>query len=132
VYDTFFGMRPEYRTRAEWLMSSSTLAAIRKLTDTTGQHLWQQNLSAGVDAGDGLLLGKKVRISESMQSIGTNNFPILCGDFNQGYEITLIGGLQVTRDEVTTPGKTRFYIRARFGGRLVDNDALKATRTTVA
>jgi len=132
LIDLFFTLKPEYRAQAQWVMSSSTLAAIRKLKDTTGQYLWQQNLGSAIDAPDGLLLGKPVRISEFMQSVGTNNFPVLVGDWDAGYELIRIGGLMVVRDEITTPGKTKFYIRQRFGGRLTDNDSLKALRTTTS
>jgi HK97 family phage major capsid protein len=132
LFDLFFGLKPEYRANAQWLMSSSTLAAVRKLKGSDGHYIWQQNLGAGVDAADGLLLGKPVRISEFMQSVGTNNFPIMVGDWDASYELIRIGGLMVIRDEVTVPGKTKFYIRQRFGGRITDNDALKALRTTIA
>ena len=43
-----------------------------------------------------------------------------------------VDGAGVARDEVTVPGKTKMYVRQRFGGRITDNDALKALRTTIA
>jgi len=129
LIDLFFTLKPEYRKNAKWLMNSLTLATVRKVKDTvTGTYLWQPTLGAGVDAGDGTLLGKPVFTSENMPANTTTLNSIMVGDFVQGYELVRIGGLMITRDEITVPGKTRFYVRQRFGGRLVDNDALKVRK----
>ena len=56
------------------------------------------------------------------------NFPIICGDWSVGYEITRIGELRMIRDEITRPGYVRFYIKVRWGGILMVNDALKAAQ----
>ena len=102
-----------------------------QLRDTSGSgFLWQQNLSASIDAPDGLLLGRPVVTTEDMAVVAASptNFSILCGDFRAGYELVRIGGLSIVRDEVTTPGKIKLYMPQRFGGRLVDNDAIKALK----
>jgi HK97 family phage major capsid protein len=127
----YFTLKPEYRRNAVFVMSSATLAAVRKLRDTNGSgYLWQPNLGGGVDASDGTLLGKRVITSEELPTLGNSpvSDAILCGDFMQGYELTRIGRMAVIRDQVTTPGKTRFYTAARFGGRLTDNDSIKVLR----
>lgn len=124
----YFALKPEYRRNAVFIMSSASLAIVRQLRDTNGAgYLWQANLGVGVDSGDGLLLGKKVLTSEELPLAGATpaNDSILCGDFMQGYELVRIGGLTIIRDQVTVPGKTKFYISARFGGRLTDIDAIK-------
>lgn len=131
IISLYFALKPEYRERAQFVMSSNSLAAVRKLRDTDGSgYLWQANLSAGIDAPDGLLLAKPVAISEYMGSLGTSPLqdPILCGDFDAGYELVRIGGMVLIRDDVTVPGKIKLYIAQRFGGRLTDNDAIKALR----
>jgi HK97 family phage major capsid protein len=131
IISLYFSLKPEYRARAQFLMSSSTLAAVRKLRDSDGSgFLWQVNLSAGIDAPDGLLLAKPVAISEYMGTAAASPLedPILCGDFDAGYELVRIGGMVLVRDDVTTPGKIKLYIAQRFGGRLTDNDAIKALR----
>jgi HK97 family phage major capsid protein len=131
IISLYFSLKPEYRANAQWLLSSATLAVVRKLRDADGSgFLWQVNLSAGVDAADGLLLGKRVAISEYMAATATSPLgdPILCGDFDAGYELVRIGGMVLIRDDVTTPGKIKLYVAQRFGGRLTDNDAIKALR----
>ncbi|MBL8202427.1 MAG: phage major capsid protein [Chromatiales bacterium] len=125
LLDLFFTLKPEYRANATWLMASPTLAAVRKFKDTNGQPVWQPNMAAGVDQGDGFLFGKPVVVCESMPAIGSNAFPIAVGDLQQGYELVRIHGLDITRDDVTSPGKTKFFVRARFGGCVLDNDAIK-------
>ena len=121
----FFSLRPEHRAAATWVMASLTLATVRKFKTVDGAPIWQPNMGAGVDQGDGFLFGKPVVVCESMPAIGSNAFPIAVGDLQQGYELVRIHGLDITRDDVTTPGKTKFYIRARFGGHPLDNDAIK-------
>lgn len=127
LIDLFFTLKTEYRQRAQWAMNSTTLATIRKLKDSQGAFLWQANLGSGVDSSDGFLLGKPVRVVEDMDVIGASpaGYPIAVGDWDAAYELVRIGGLMITRDEVTVPGKVKFYIRSRFGGRLTDNDAVK-------
>jgi HK97 family phage major capsid protein len=131
IYDVFFTLKPEYRARAQWLMSSLTLSAVRKLKASTGgDFLWQTGLGPAVDANDGLLAGKSIMTSENMPAIGTGTFPVMVGDFNAGYEIVEIGGMTILRDQISVKGKSLFYISQRFGGRTIDNDALKVLKTT--
>ena len=127
----FFSLKNEYRANAVFVMSSATLSAVRKLRDSDGSgYLWQQNLSSAVDAPDGFLLGKRVITSEELSTHGTSpqGYPILCGDFSVGYELVQLGGMQLIPDQVTTKGVTKFYISQRFGGRIVDNDAIKVLK----
>ena len=125
----FFDLRPEYRANASWVMSSASLAAVRKLRDSNGSgYLFQERLAGGVDASDGTILGKRVITCEDLSTIGASPqvFGVLCGDFTQGYELIEIGPMTILRDPYSTKGKTLFYIAARFGGRITDNDAIRA------
>jgi len=124
----FFTLAPEYRRNATWVMSSASLAVVRKLRDANGSgYLWQAPLGSGVDADDGSLLGKRVITCEDLSTIGGSPQVngVLVGDFVQGYELVQIGPLQIIRDQISTRGFTIFYIAARFGGRLIDNNSLK-------
>ena len=127
----FFSLKNEYRRNAVYLMSSATLAAVRKLRDSSGSgYLWQQNLAQGMDAPDGLLLNKRVITTEELGAVSQSpaNHSIMCGDFDVGYELVEIGPMSIVRDEVTDRGRVLFYIAQRFGGRIVDNDALKTLK----
>lgn len=126
--DAYFALQPEYRSTAAWVMNSATLNAIRQLRDSQNRFLWQPNLGAGIDGDAGLLLGRPVVISEAMADTGTSpvSHPIIVGDFRLAYELIRIGDMKITRDPFTVPGFVNFYIRGRFGGILMNNDALKA------
>lgn len=125
LLDLFFRLRPEYRARATWLMASPILASIRKFRDLNGQPLWQPNMAPGVDQNDGFLFGKPVVVCESMPIATANSYSVAVGDLQQAWELTTIFGIDLTRDDVTVPGKTKFYVRGRFGGCPLDNDSLK-------
>ena len=128
LISAFFTLAPEYRANASWVMSSATLATVRKLRDSNGSgYLWQASLGDRVDATDGTLLGKQVITCEDMGTIGGSPLVdgVLVGDFIQGYELVQIGPMQIIRDPFSTRGFTIFYLSARFGGRLTDNNSLK-------
>ena len=127
LIDLFFSLKPEYRQNATFVMTSATLADARKLQNDAG-FLWQPNMGAAVDQNDGNLLGRPVVVSENMgvHAASPLQHSVLCGDFNAGYELVRIANLTVLRDPFTTKGKTLFYVSARFAGRNVDNDAVKA------
>ena len=48
----FYSLKAPYRRNAVWVLSDSTIKAIRKLKDNQGQYLWQPSLTAGADLMD--------------------------------------------------------------------------------
>ena len=129
LVDLVYTLNSMYRSGAAFVMNSATTGAVRKLKDTTGQYLWQPSLQAGQPDR---LLGYQVETWEQMQDIATNAFPIAFGNFRRGYVLADRVGLRVTRDDVTNVGFVRFYVRRREGGIVLNNDAIKFLRTTVA
>lgn len=132
IISLFFSVKPEYRPNGMWLMSSATLATVRKLRDANGSgFLWQESLGQSIDAPDGTLLGRPVVLSEYMPAEGESpaNFPIAFGDFDLAYELVRLGPMTMIRDDITTKGKISYYTAQRFAGRLVDNDAIKVLQT---
>ena len=125
----YFRLASDYRGNASWLMSSATLSQVRQLRDSSGSgFLWQPTLGVPMDNSDGTLLGKQVYLCEDMSTSSSSPAvdAVIVGDFDQGYELVQISGLSVIRDEVSTRGHTIFYLSARFGGRIIDNDSLKS------
>lgn len=108
-----------------FVMHRQTAAAIRKLADTQGQFLWEPSNQAGVPAS---LLGYPVVTCDSMPLIAADAFPVLFGNFRRGYLFADRSDLQITVDQVTKPGHTRFYVRSRKGGTVLNNDSIKALR----
>jgi HK97 family phage major capsid protein len=56
-------------------------------------------------------------------------FPIAVGDFSRAYSIVDLHDVRITRDEVTTPGFTKFYVRRRSLGHPTNTNAVKFIRT---
>lgn len=70
-----------FQANACWTMKPETFTAIRKLKDSTGQYLLQQN--GGItNAFPYTLLGKPVHLSDNMPAIGSGNKAILYGDYS--------------------------------------------------
>jgi HK97 family phage major capsid protein len=127
LFDVLYKVNSIYRSNATWAFNSVTAGVIRKLKDSTNQYLWQPGLALGQPE---TLLGKPISIWEQMDTIANNAHPIAFGDFRRGYVIAERVGLRVTRDNVTNVGFTRFYIRRREGGIVLNNNAIKWIKTT--
>lgn len=120
--DMVYGVRARYRNNAQWLTSKAVLAGLRKYKDSTGQYLWQPALTAGQPA---TFLGYGITEAEDMPAVAANSFPLGFGDFKEGYLICDKVGMRITRDEITTPGFVKFYVRRRVGGKLRNTQAIK-------
>jgi len=129
LIDLIYTLNSAYRSGSTWVMNSNTTASVRKLKDTTGQYLWQPSLQSGQPD---MLLGYPIETWEQMADIATNAFPVAFGNFRRGYLLADRVGLRITRDNVTNVGHVRFYVRRREGGIVLNNDAIKWLRTTVA
>ena len=121
-YDLVYGLRARYRANARWVTSKLVLAALRKYKDTTNQYLWMPALSAGQPT---TFMGYEITEAEDMPAVAANAFPLAFGDFREGYLIADRVGMRITRDEITTPGFVKFYVRKRTGGKLRNTQAIK-------
>lgn len=121
-HDLIYSLRARYRNNARWLTSKLVLAALRKYKDTTGQYLWQPTLTA---AQPDTFMGYGITEAEDMPAVAANSTPIAFGDFKEGYLICDRVGMRMTRDEITTPGFVKFYVRKRVGGKLRNTQAIK-------
>lgn len=97
LIDLFYSVIAPYRNSASaaWLMKDQTLAAVRKLKDTTGQYIWQPSLQIG--APD-TLLGKAVRTDPNVASVAINATSVLFGDVST-YFVRLAGGIRFERSD---------------------------------
>jgi HK97 family phage major capsid protein len=107
-----------------------TQGQVRKLTDTTGQFLWQPSLQMGQPDR---LLGYEVFTWENLGNYSTANaYPVVFGDFRRAYTLVTRTGLQVVRENVTAPGFTKFYMARRYGGILTNNEAIKVAKVALS
>lgn len=125
---TVYDLKAQYRANATWLMNSAVAGEIRKLKDSQGRFLWTDGIAAGEAS---TLLGYPVAIAESMPGIAANNLPIMFGDFSRAYILAENGGLRVTVDDnITVPGRIKWYLRRRLGGVVYDQDAARVIRVS--
>ena len=122
LYDMVYGLRARYRRNARWVGGKLVYAGLRKLKDTTNQYLWQPAVAAGQPD---MFMGYPTTEAEDMPVVAANAFPLAFGDFKEGYLIADRVGMRITRDEITTPGYVKFYIRRRVGGKLRNTQAIK-------
>jgi len=127
--DMVYALRARYRNNAQWLTSKLILAALRKYKDGDGRYLWQPALTAGQPA---TFLGYGITEAEDMPALAANAFPLAFGDFKEGYLICDRVGMRITRDEITTPGFVKFYVRKRVGGKLRNTQAIKLLKIAAA
>lgn len=120
--DLVYSLRARYRANARWVTSKAVLAALRKYKDSQGQYLWQPSMQAGQPA---TFMGYAITEAEDMPAVAANAFPLAFGDFKEGYLICDRVGMRMTRDEITTPGFVKFYVRKRVGGKLRNTQAIK-------
>jgi HK97 family phage major capsid protein len=126
LIDMVYDLKAQYRARGTWLMNSALAGTVRKLKDVEGRFLWADSLAAGQPA---TLLGYPVAISEAMPGAAANACPIAFGDFDRAYVLCENGGLRITVDDnITTPGRVKWYIRRRLGGIVYDNDAVRVLK----
>ncbi|WP_343735259.1 phage major capsid protein [Acidovorax sp.] len=128
-YDIVYSLRARYRRNAQWVTNKLILAAMRKYKDTAGQYLWQPSLSASQPA---TFIGYGITEAEDMPAVAANSFPLAFGDFKEGYLIADRVGMRITRDEITSPGFVKFYVRRRVGGKLRNTQAIKLLKIAAA
>ena len=46
--ELFYSLRSPYRKKAVWVLNDSTVKALRKLKDNTGNYIWNPSVQAGV------------------------------------------------------------------------------------
>jgi HK97 family phage major capsid protein len=126
LIDTIYTLNSAYRSGATWVMNSATTGAVRKLKTVDGAYHWAPSLQAGQPA---MLLGYPVATWEQMPDIGSNNFPIGFGNWRRAYTLVDRVGMRITRDNITSAGFVKFYVRRREGGIVTNNDAAKFIRT---
>lgn len=124
IFNLVYGLRAGYRQGSKFAMNSATQGVVRKLKDSNGQYLWQPSLQLGQPDQ---LVGYPVFTWEDMADTGTlNNLPIAFGNFMRAFVMAYRTEMAMTVDaNITTPGYIKFYVRRRWGGIPLNNNAVK-------
>lgn len=122
LVDVVSALKAQYRNGANWLMNRRTAAAVRKLKDAEGRHVWLDSLVAGQPA---TLLGYPVEIDEDMPDIAADSLSIAFGNFQKAYTIIEQPGAKFLTDPYTDKPNVRLYAYRRVGGGLNNSEAIK-------
>ena len=123
LMDLFYSLKSPYRKKAVWVLNDSTIKAVRKLKDSTGQYLWQPSLVAGTPD---TLLGRPMNTSAYMPVIAAGAKTIAFGDFSY-YWIADRQGRSFKRlnELYAANGQVGFLGFQRVDGKLVLSEAVK-------
>jgi HK97 family phage major capsid protein len=125
LIDLMFSLDEAYDANAEWMMRGATLGAIRKLKDGQNRPLWEPSMQAGTPD---TLLGKPIVRNPDMPAPAASAKSILYGDFEAGYVIRDVLGIQQLRLEERYADflQVGFLAFARADGTQQDAAAYKA------
>lgn len=125
LIDLFHAIPAAYRANAVWGMNSTTLATVRKLKGSDGHYLLATQGINGAPATT--ILGRPVVEMPDMPDVAAGAYPVVFGDFANGYRIFDRIALSVLRDPFSqaTKGMTRFHGRRRVAGGVAKADALR-------
>lgn len=128
LVNVVYSVPSQYRNlQCQWFMNDSTVGAIRKLTDTTGQPLWQPSMQAGVPDA---LLGYSVVSDNNVQALGTAaGTAILFGDFS-GYYLRDNGvRYEISTDFAFSTDLTTVRVIQRLDGAWVDVNGVRSMKS---
>ena len=125
ILDLIYTLKRPYRAKAVFLMKDSTIAAVRKLKDATGNYLWQPSYTVGEPDR---ILGYAVKTSAFAPDDA-----IAFGDFSY-YNIGDRGSrsFQVLRELFAGNGMIGYVAKERVDGLLVLPEAIKILPITTA
>lgn len=129
LVDLVHALKPGYRKGAVWLMSTNTLARIRKMRTSDGDFLWRKGLEAGQPE---LLLGYPVIEAPDMPEIAADSLSVAFGNFQMGYVIAERRETRVLRDPYSNKPFVHFYATRRVGGAVVNSEAIKLLKFSAA
>lgn len=125
LIDLYHAIKAPYRGNAVWGMNATTLGTIRKLKDGNSNYLVYM---AGINnAPVTTILGRPVVEMPDMPDVAGNAYPVIFGDFSQGYSIFDRISLSILRDPYSqaTNGMTRFHGRRRVAAGVGKAEAIR-------
>ena len=124
IIDLYYSLRAPYRKNAQFVMNDSTVKAIRKLKDTTGQYLWQVSLQAGQPD---TILNRPLRTSSYIPEIQANAKVMAFGDYKYYWISDRQGrSFQRLNELFAQNGQIGFLGTQRLDGKLILSEAVKA------
>ena len=123
VMDLFYALRAPYRKSAVFLMNDSTVKAIRKLKDNTGNYLWQPSVTA---ATPDTILNRPVYTSSYVPALVAGAKAIAFGDLGFYWVADRQGRSFKRLNELfAATGQVGFMASQRVDGKLILPEAVK-------
>ena len=123
ILDLFYSLKAPYRNRAVFVMNDSTVKAIRKLKDSTGQYLWQPSVK---DATPDTILNRPLYTSVYMPAIAPAAKSVVFGDFSYYWVADRQGRVFKRLSELfAVTGQVGFMVTQRVDGRVILPEAFK-------
>ena len=123
ILSLVYSLPSEFTGNARFAMNRATLAAARKLKDTTNQYIWQPSYAAGQPS---TLAGYAVSEVAGMPDVAAAAKAVLFGDFKRTYLVIDRIGVRVIRDNLTNKPYVSFYTTKRVGGGLLTPQTMRA------
>lgn len=123
IIDLFYSLREPYRQNSVFIMNDSTVKALRKLKNGTGDFIWQPSTVLGTPDR---ILNRPVYTSQYMPSLEAGAKTVLFGDLTY-YWIADREGRQFKRlnELYAATGQVGFLSSERVDGKLVLPEAVK-------
>lgn len=123
VIDLIHSLKSTYRNGAVMVMADTTLGSLRQIKDGSGSfYLFNPDPLGNFS---GFVLGVPVIVDDNMPILATDSLSIAYGNFKRGYRIVDRKGISLIRDSLTTKGTTKFNMRKRVGGGIIQFEAIK-------
>ena len=123
VIDLFYSLRAPYRRNAVFIMNDSTVRALRKLKNGSGDYLWQPSVTAGTPD---TIMNRPVYTSSFMPTVASGAKAILFGDMSYYWIADREGRTFQRLNELYAPtGQVGFLSSERVDGKLILPEAVK-------
>ena len=123
ILDLFYSLKAPYRRNASFLMNDSTVKAIRKLKDSTGQYIWQTSVK---ENEPDTILGRPIFTSSFVPAIAAGKKTVAFGDFKYFWIADREGRSFKRLDELyAITGQVGFVATQRVDGKVILPEAIK-------
>lgn len=121
VIELIFGLKDVYRRNATLVGSRTTLGDIMKLKDDRGAYLFDYT-----SANSPIVKGVPFLEFNDMEDTNTaGNLPLAIADWSRAYTVVRRSGVSVLRDPYSEKPLIEHTFSSRFGGDVVNFDAIK-------
>ena len=123
VMDLYYSLRAPYRNKAVWILSDSTVKALRKLKDGNGNYIWQPSVREGEPDK---ILNRPYYTSVYAPELSSGNNVLAFGDFSYYWIADRQGRSFKRLNELYAPnGQVGFLASQRLDGKLILTEAVK-------